>query len=140
MLLGDTCVGIAAVSDHCAEKLTVRFCDPRLATHRDVRYTRSAGETIWTVVSADADEANLPRKALIVPEELVPLRLAKTRTRFREHLLRRMHSCHKVLGNLVLFKCVVCKNRFPTFHPTVLPEMALDVFASYPHRVHEWRT
>ena len=74
----------------------------------------------------------------IVPEETLPLRVAKTRTRFREHVLRRVHACHKVWGNLVLFKCRVCKNRLVVFHPKHEPEMALDVVAAYPNKVHEW--
>ena len=69
VLLGDACVGVADVSDHCAEELTIKFCDPRLATHRNVRYKRLPGETIWTFARADADEDHLPREELIVPEE-----------------------------------------------------------------------
>ena len=51
-----------------------------------------------------------------------------------------MHACHRVLGNLVLFKCTTCKNRFVTYHPKHEPEMDLDVTAAYPNKVHRWDT
>ena len=46
----------------------------------------------------DEIKKTVPKKILIVPEDFIPLRHAKTRTRFREHMLRRVHDCHNVLG------------------------------------------
>ncbi len=85
---------------------------------------------------------DLPEQVEAVPEEFVPLRLAKTRTRFREDLLRRVHECHNILGNLVLFKCRICKNRFVAFHPDHEPEpkMSLRILATYPNQVDTWDT
>ena len=86
------------------------------------------------------DQDSIPLIVHIVPEDYVLLRHAKTRTRFREHLLRKVHDCQKVLGNLLLFKCVVCKNRLVAFHPDHQPSEELAITRTYPNAVAEWET
>ena len=104
-----------------SENICIRYHDSRIATQTDVTYTRCSADNPWTfaksVATSLAVEVSVPLSVRIVPEYYVPLRHAKTRTRFREHLLRQVHECHKVLGNLVLFKCVVCKHRLVAFRP-----------------------
>ena len=87
-----------------------------------------------------ATNVSLSKTVHIVPEDYVPLRHAKTRTRFREHLLRKVHDCHKVQGNLVLFKCVTCKHRIVAFHPDHQPKEELTMTRTYPNAVAEWHT
>ena len=94
----------------------------------------------WTFDKSFKASALLPTRVYIIPEDHVPLRHAKTRTRFRQHLLRCVHNCHKVLGNLVLFKCVVCKNRLVAFHPDHQPAEQLTVTKTYVNAVAEWET
>ena len=103
-------------------------------------YTRPSPDSPWTFVKSLTADATLPVSVRIVPEDYVPLRHAKTRTRFREHLLEQVHKCHKVLGNLVLFKCVICKNRIVTFHPDHQPSEPLVMMKTYPNAVAEWHT
>ena len=103
-------------------------------------YTRCSPDSPWTFAESMAADVTLPMSVRIVPEDHVPLRHAKTRTRFREQLLRQVHECHKVLGNLVLFKCVVCKHRLVAFHPDHQPSEPLAMMKTYPNAVAEWQT
>ena len=64
--------------------------------------SRGARDSPWKFVKGVPSDAVVPVSVRIVPEEYLPPRNAKTRTHFREHLLRQVHKCHKVLGNLVL--------------------------------------
>ena len=122
------------------ETICIRYHDSRIATQKDVTYTRRSPDSPWTFVKSMAADVTLPMSVRIVPEDYVPLRHAKTRTRFREHLLKQVHECHKVLGNLVLFKCVICKNRIVTFHPDHQPSEPLAMMKTYPNAVAEWQT
>ena len=120
------------------EHLTIRFHDSSIESRSDVTYSRISPDRPWTFLKSLRPDSTLPTSVQIVPEDYVPLRHAKTRTRFREHLLRCVHDCHKVLGNLVLFKCVVCKNRLVTFHPDHQPSEQLTVTRTYLNAVEEW--
>ena len=35
--------------------------------------------------------------------------------------LRAVHAMHTILTRMVLFRCFVCNERFPTFHPAYVP-------------------
>ena len=121
------------------ESLTLRFHDASVQTTRLVSFTRKSPETSWSFSKSQAkDEDSIPLKVHIVPEDYVPLRYAKTRTRFREYLLRKVHNCHKVLGNLLLFKCLICKNRLIAFHPDHQPSEELIMTKTYPNAVARW--
>ena len=120
--------------------LTLRFHDVLIPARTDVVYSLRDGDGQWRLETALRSSNAYPRNVLILPKDKVPLRVAKTRTHFREDLLRCMHACHKVLGNLVLFTCVVCKNRLVAFHPMHQPDIDLDVVKSYRNEVAEWFT
>jgi len=133
----------ASGSAQTQETLTLRFHDERVPVGRSIVYTRVPEASLWHFQNWDASENShaaglIPAVVRIIPEELLPLRVAKTRTHLREHLLRRVHACHKVKGNLLLFKCTTCKERFITFHPKHVPEMPLNVLATYPNNVAKW--
>ena len=86
------------------ETICIRYHDSRIATQTDVTYTRCSADNPWTFAKSLRADETLPLSIHIVPEDHVSLRHAKTRTRFREHLLRQVHECHKVLGNLISFQ------------------------------------
>ena len=50
----------------------------------------------------------------------------KIHAAFRERLLRRTLDAQRVLCSMVLFRCTVCNERFPTWHPGFRPEFELD--------------
>ena len=125
---------------HQQDQITIRFHDPRIETQKDVVYLRALTGSRWTFDKSLQEHVLVPRCVHIIPEDHVPLRHAKTGTRFRQHLLQCVHNCHKVLGNLVLFKCVVCKNRLVTFHPDHQPPEQLTVTKTYVNAVSEWDT
>ena len=123
----DNAVPATEMDVHQQERMTIHFQDPRIETQMHVVYSRSPTSSQWIFEKSFKDNVPLPRCVHIIPEDHVPLRHAKTRTRFRQHLLKCVHNCHKVLGNLVLFKCVVCKNRLVAFHPDHQPAEQLTV-------------
>ena len=101
------------------------------------RTRRTSVDLCWSLEKSIHCKAWLPKSVRILPEDYIPLRHAKTCTRFREHLLRKSHDCHKVLGNLLLFKCVTCKNRIVTFHPDHQLVEELTMTRTYPNGVAE---
>ena len=82
-------------------------------------YERFAGEVAWTRVSltlhrrAAARLSYWPERAVVCGDDHVPPRTCKNRTVFRERLLRKVYDVHRILGNLVLFHCRVCRERSP---------------------------
>jgi len=46
----------------------------------------------------------------------------------------------RVLGNMVLFHCECCNNRFPTWHPRHKPEFELQCLKTCSIDVHTWKT
>ena len=106
----------AIITDH--ETIRIYFHDSQVNTQRLVTYAREAVNAPWTLEKSAADDVPLPASVRIVPEDSVPLRHAKTRTRFREHLLRKVHDCHKVLGNLLLSNVLSVKIASSSFTPT----------------------
>ena len=126
------------VTDH--ETVAINFNDAHVGAQRLVTYARKPTDTSWSLEKNIVRDVPLPKTVHIVPEDYTPLRHAKTRTRFREHLLRKAHDRHKVLGNLLLFKCVTCKNRIVAFHPDHQPLEELTITRTYPNAVAEWHT
>ena len=57
----------------------------------------------------------------------VPVRTAKIHASFRRELLDRMLEAQRVLCHMLLFKCKVCKRRFPAFHPGFSPREIGDL-------------
>jgi hypothetical protein len=105
---------------------------PPVADHETLRlmdrgfkvlYIRRRGEVAWTRAAATlrsraaARLSQWPERAVFCGDTHVPPRTCKNRAVFRERLLRKVHDVHRVLGNLVLFHCRVCRERFPTFVP-----------------------
>jgi hypothetical protein len=109
-----------------------------------VLYLREPGEVAWSRATmtlrrrAAARASFWPERAVFCADAHVPPRACKNRTIYRERLVRRVHDAHRVLGNLVLFCCRVCRERFPTFHPAHAPQVDLTILASCPVAVAEW--
>ena len=102
------------------ENVCIRYHDWRFAIQTDVTYTRCAPDIPWTLANSLAADITLPVSVRIVPEDYAPVRYSKTRTCFRGHLLRQVHHCHRVLGNLVLSNVFANKpRRFPSRPPAV---------------------
>jgi hypothetical protein len=129
------------------------MCEPTAAGRETLRlrdggyqalYERFAGEVAWTRVSltlrrrAAARLSHWPERAIVCGDDHVPPRTCKNRTVFRERLLRKVHDVHRILGNLVLIHCRVCRERFPTFHPAHAPPVDLAILAACPVGVAEW--
>ena len=55
-------------------------------------------------------------------------------------MLQRVHTVQRFLGNMVLFKCNVCLERFPTFHPHHTPEHTFQCTKKCNIAVAEWDT
>ena len=70
----------------------------------------------------------------------MPQRTAKLRSTFRRDLVEAIRDVLDVTYNLVLFKCTVCNERFPTFHPKHKPpgDMELKCLRRCPIEVAEW--
>ena len=66
-------------------------------------------------------------RASLCGERHVRVRTAAIHLAFREHLLRRVLDVQRMLGNMVLFCCTVCRERFPTWHPLFRPDVRLEV-------------
>ena len=101
-------------------RLTVRITDAKLQGESLVTYERELDASEWRLASRNRQgHARTPTRAIIYAERDVPLRTAKIHSKFRSDLLQQMLSAQRILGNLVLFKCNICKHRFPTFHPSI---------------------
>ena len=64
----------------------------------------------------------------IVPYNDIPLRVVKFDVPLRAAPLRAVHVAHTVLSRMVMFRCLVCNERFPTFHPAHAPPADLDLY------------
>ena len=58
---------------------------------------------------------------LVIPVKCVPLRVAKYDVVLREKPLRAMQAMHTILTRQVMFRCWICNERFPAFHPAYNP-------------------
>ena len=113
---------------------------------RNCVYTRQEGEHYWNLESVttthgkDCGTSGFPARVSICSTDHVPVRTAKVHTKFREKLLRRMLDAQRVLGNMVLFHCTTCNNRFPTWHPDKKyhPDFQLQCVRTCSIDVHEW--
>ena len=72
-------------------------------------------------------EAPLRDHLLMIPVKDVPLRVSKFDVALREAPLRAVHAMHTILTRMVMFRCLVCNERFPTFHPAYMPPDKLDL-------------
>ena len=54
------------------------------------------------------------------------MRTAKIHLVFKRRLLEQSLNVERIMSHLVLFKCNVCNNRFPTFHPLHQPDFELQ--------------
>ena len=63
----------------------------------------------------------------IVPVEKIPIRVAKFDVVLREEPLRAAHAMHTILTRMVKFRCLVCNERFPSFHPAYVPPADLNL-------------
>ena len=122
-----------------APLLHLRCNDVRLPSIQDLCY-RASGDGRWVLHNPTAAvSAAFPPTADIYPESFIPLHSGKSSLPLHEHLLRRVHEVHKILGNLVLFKCTLCKERFPAFHPCHEPTPAPRMLASCRNAVATWQ-
>ena len=61
---------------------------------------------------------------------------------FRKDMLQRILGVYRILDSMVLFRCLVCNERFPTFHPDHKPEGKLQCLTNCPIEVNDgdWTT
>jgi len=74
----------------------------------------------------------IPQAALrpylrMIPVKDIPLRVSKFDVTLRDAPLRAVHAVHTILTRMVMFRCLVCNERFPTFHPAYVPPENLDL-------------
>ena len=101
----------------------------------------SVHATTWSFVKAStATPKVLPTVVHIYAEEQLPVRTAKIHTTFRKEMLEHILAEKRITGDMVLFICYCCKERFVTFHPLHIPPFKLDVLASYPWEISHWDT
>ena len=72
-------------------------------------------------------QAPLRDRVRMVPVKNVPLRVSKFDVVLRQAPLRAVQVMHTILSRMVLFRCLVCNERFPTFHPAYVPPAKLDL-------------
>lgn len=122
------------------ENMCIRYHDSRVATQSDVTYSRSAPESPWRLVKSLARDATLSVSVHIVPEDYVPPTPYQNSNAFPRAFVATSDKSHKVLGNLVLFKRIICKNRLLAFHPDHQPSEQLTMTKTYPNAVAGWHT
>ncbi len=66
-------------------------------------------------------------KCLILPCSAVRPHVAKFDVVLRKEPLQAIQAMHEILGHMLLFRCKVCKEQFPTFHPAWVPPAALEL-------------
>jgi hypothetical protein len=64
----------------------------------------------------------------VIPFKQVPLRVSKFDVALKAAPLRAVHAAQTILTRMVMFRCLVCNERFPTFHPAYEPPADLDLF------------
>ena len=52
--------------------------------------------------------------------------------------LEAMHRVQTIMCSMIMFECLVCETRFPTFHPDHVPPMQLDVTRHCSNEVADW--
>ena len=125
------------------EKLTVRFKKESTYGYQEsVSFGRTVGDTEWQCLQSHSNFQHLAAHRdttyAICQDLSCPVRTATNRSVFYSHLLRRMLDVQRILGNMVLFKCNVCKSRFPTFHPDFPPPFQPKTTATCPIDVATW--
>ena len=103
---------------------------------QDVTYVSNDSD-LWTNLQPTSATVSLSPAKLCL-ESTLPLRGAKIHIFFKKGLLQRISAAHDCLGNMILFKCSVCKERFPTFHPDCQPGDVLQTTAHCSLAVHSW--
>ena len=69
----------------------------------------------------------LPERLRVIREEDAQPRVSKFDVVLRQAPLRAVHVMHTILTRMVMFHCVICNERFPTFHPAYVPPAKLDM-------------
>ena len=115
------------------QTVLVRFPAEAGCPQMDVEYVRTASDPVLhrKVVRNRRDRrraggCSVPACVHLCGESHVPIRTAKIHTALRERVLRRMLDGCRVMSNMVLFSCKICKERFPTWHPKFPPDFSLD--------------
>ena len=105
-----------------------------------VYYTRDDDSSHWKLKPSAQKTCDrvYPDNVMIYAAGDVPLRTCKNHASFNKDTLQRMLEAQRILTNMVLFHCLACHERFPTFHPEYMPEFELDCLASYPWKVFKW--
>ena len=123
-------------------KITARFKKESSYGGQNVSFGRKVGDTEWKCLQSHSNFQHLAAHRdttyAICPDLSCPVRTAKNRSVFHSHLLRRMLDVQRILGNMVLFKCNVCKSRLPTFHPDFPPPFQPKTTATCPIDVAKW--
>ena len=86
-----------------------------------ILYERDSNELPWRRVTSMAPGSFAPETICLCGEATVPVRTARLRIQFREHMLKAIHKSEVIRMNQVLFVCRVCHERFPTFILTICP-------------------
>ena len=63
----------------------------------------------------------------VVPVKRIPLRVAKYDVVFEKEPLDAVRAMHAIVGQMVMFRCECCNERFPTFHPAYEPPEELNL-------------
>jgi len=72
-------------------------------------------------------QAPLRDRVRVIPVKNVQLRVSKFDVVLREAPLRAVQVMHTILSRMLMFRCLVCNERFPTFHPAYVPPAKLDL-------------
>lgn len=67
------------------------------------------------------------QSCLVLPCRLLQPHVAKFDVAIRNEPLQAVRAMHAILGHMVLFRCDVCKEEFPTCHPAWSPPSDLDL-------------
>ena len=129
--------------DTCTFQVAVTFqTNDTIPTDLMFRYSRQKHDVAWTLFSGHRNQSAALADVRIVPEALMVIRTAKIHAAFNKSHLQRILQMYRILDSMVLFRCLVCNNRFPTFHPDFKPPLSLQclTYCSIDVRDEDWDT
>jgi len=77
--------------------------------------------------SGPVARAGVPSTFMVIPVKDVKVRVAKYDVALREAPLWATLAMHTILSRMVMFRCDICDERMPTFHPAYRPPRDLDL-------------
>ena len=123
-----------------AATLRLRMARQRRESKKKDAMLDALGAEIWRLKELNVEKERKRKQAeqkardaplrdflRVVPIADIPLRVSKFDVVLREAPLRAVHAMQTILSRMVLFRCMVCNERFPTFHPAYVPPKKLDL-------------